>query len=85
MMISCDLKVPGVPIWTIEATIPFNKRVYKLQELVTDSTQFLEQGWGLLVNDYDSVLKFVYTEELEYQQIGDRLTYEGSERGVYSR
>lgn len=84
VMISCDLKVPGVPIWTIEATIPLNERVYRLQELVTDSAKFLEQGWGLLVNDYDSVLKFVYTEELEYQQIGDRLTYEGSERGVYS-
>ena len=80
----CDFSTPGVPLWTVEATIPFSERVYKLNELVTDSAEFAEKGWGILVNETDSILKFVYRGDLDTQSIGDRLTYEASDIGRYS-
>jgi len=80
----CDLDMPGVPLWVVEATFPFNQRVYRMSELVTDSAEFARNGWGLLVNETDSVLRFEYREDLEYQRIGDRLTYEASRQGRYT-
>lgn len=79
----CSLDAPGPPVWTIEATIPFSERTYRLSELVSDSSSFSEDGWGLFINGEDSVLSFEFEDSLEYQQVGDRLTYDESDRGSY--
>jgi len=73
-----DFSNIGAPVWTIEATIPFSERVYRMSELVTDSAKFADRGWGLFVNEEDTVMRFEYKKDLEYQTIGDRLTYNAS-------
>jgi hypothetical protein len=79
----CTLEPPGAPVWTIEATVPFSQRVFKMGELVTDSSRLADRGWGITYNPVDSVLQFEFRDSLEYQQIGDRITYEASDLGVY--
>ncbi len=80
---SLDLENFGAPVWTVEATIPFSERVYVLSELVTDTTRYQERGWGVFVNDSDSLMRFEYFEEIEPQIIGDKLKYDASDVGQY--
>jgi len=79
----CSLKTPGAPVWTVQATIPFSERVYRMGELVTDSALMAERGWGLRINPADGVLLLEMTDSLEYQQIGDRIKFSASDVGRY--
>lgn len=81
--ISCSLKMPGAPIWTIEATIPFSERAYKLGEMFTTDSAYNDQGWGILPEGADSLLTFSYRDLLEKQSLEDRITYEESNTGSY--
>jgi len=85
LTVGCELDVSnlGVPVWTVEATIPFSERVYLMQELVTDSNRFEERGWGMFVNENDSIMRFEYIEDLDTQFVGDRLKYSASDTGRY--
>ncbi len=85
-IVSCSLDVSklGVPVWTIESTIPFSERVYEISELVTDSVKFSDQGWGIQINESDSIMTFEAVEDIENQVIGDRLTYSSTDIGSYS-
>ncbi len=84
VVIGCTFKVPGAPIWTIEASVPFSERVYRMGELVTDSARMAHQRWGIEVSPIDSVLQFESRDSLQYQAIGDRLTYSASSVGNYN-
>ncbi len=82
--VSCTLKIPGTPVWTIQVTVPFSKRVYRLAELVTDSARLAERGWGIIKGRDDSTLIFEYHDEIDYQQIGDRIKIEATETRHYN-
>jgi len=84
MFIGCSLKTPGAPVWTVEATLPFSQKVYRMGDLVTDSVKMADQGWGLRINPADSLLVFEAMDSLEYQSIKDRIKYEASDVGQYS-
>ncbi len=78
LIISCSLEMPGIPKWVIQGTLPFSDRVYKMGELITDSARMAERGWGITLDSRDSVLLFELRDTIEYQSIGDRITYEAS-------
>ncbi len=80
---SCSLEIPGVPRWTVEGTVPFSQRTYRLSELLTDNATFLEQRWGVLADPIDSLLRFSYSDSLDEQIIGDRIKYEASDNSDY--
>ncbi len=80
----CTLEPPGAPVWTVELTVPFSERVYRMGELITDSAKLQDRGWGVTVNPVDSVLSFEFRDSLDYQAIGDRITYDASDVGRYS-
>ncbi len=82
---SLDYENIGAPAWTIEATVPFSERTYTMAELaLTDSEAYAEQGWGILENESDGVLRFEFIEQLERQEVGERLTYNSSDTGRYT-
>ncbi|MBM3325737.1 MAG: hypothetical protein FJY65_01965 [Calditrichaeota bacterium] len=81
---SCTLEPPGMPTWTVQGTVPFSERVYRMGELLTDSARMARRGWGIVLNSRDSVLQFESRDTIEYQAIGDRLTYEASPVEQYS-
>ncbi|MBM3329757.1 MAG: hypothetical protein FJY67_09860, partial [Calditrichaeota bacterium] len=72
-----------MPSWTVEMTIPFSERIYRMGELLTDSTRLAERGWGIITNPVDSTLMFESRDSIDYQPVGDRLTYEASSIGNY--
>lgn len=80
----CTVKTPGAPVWTIEATVPFEKRVYKMGEMIADSAKYAEQGWGIKVNAVDSTLLFQQDAELNSQAIDTLITYEASPPGLFT-
>lgn len=65
-------------------TVPFSERVYRMGELITDSAKLEERGWGVTVNPIDSVLRFEFSDSIDYQQVGERITYDASTVGRYS-
>lgn len=81
--LGCSFEPPGAPVWTIEATVPFKERIYRMGELVTDSARMANRGWGLVVSPVDSVLQFESRDTIKYQPIGDRITYNASKIGRY--
>jgi len=82
--IGCSLHTPGAPSWTVEVTAPFNQRTYRLSELISDSSKFAERRWGIVHSHNDSTLRFEYNDSLEYQTIGDRITYDPTNPKKYT-
>ncbi len=82
-LVGCTLEPPGAPVWTVEMTVPFSERVYRMGELITDSAKLAERGWGVTVNPIDSVLRFEFRDSLDYQAIGERIQYDASDVGRY--
>lgn len=79
----CTLKIPGAPTWTVEGTVPFNERTYRLSEILTDSASAAEQGWGIFADPVDSLMRFSYEDTIESQIVGDKIRYEASSASNY--
>ncbi|MFC2150322.1 hypothetical protein ACFLQV_02340 [Calditrichota bacterium] len=79
----CSLSPPGAPIWSINVSIPFQNRTYKLAEMVADSAKLAEKGYGLVYASDGELLAFVYRDTLERQDLDSELNYEESDTGSY--
>ena len=84
VVIGCSFKNPGIPIWSIEVSIPFSERTYKLSELISDSTNLSEDGYGIFYGDSGTILQFVYLDTLEYQSLEGELNHQPSDTGDYT-
>lgn len=80
----CELKKPGLPTWSVEATIPFSERVYRMGELLTDSQRLADRGWGFVVDPADGTMRFVARQEFLAQRVEDRLKYEASDTSRFT-
>ncbi|MFN3820876.1 MAG: hypothetical protein ACK4OO_00970 [bacterium] len=80
----CELKQPGLPVWSIEATIPFSERVYRMEELLTDSEKLAGRGWGFVTNPIDGTMLFVLRQSFLEQRVEDRMTYQPSDTGRFT-
>jgi len=52
--------------------------------MVIDSTKLQKDGYGLLYGSDNEILQFEFWDSLDYQQIGDKMTYGSSEVGRFS-
>ena len=82
-VVSCSLKMPGMPVWSIQVDVPFSRRTYRLAELVTDSTKMAQDGYGILYGSDDSILKFEYRDTLDFKPIGERMNYNASDTSTF--
>lgn len=81
---SLDIENVGVPVWDIDVTIPFSEKVYRLSDLTSDQAEFDENGWAIFEDSTSSELRFEYKDEIEPQNIAERLRVDRSVRGSFT-
>ncbi|MBZ0265421.1 hypothetical protein K8I28_12220 [bacterium] len=62
--IGCSLENPGLPQWDLPVFMPFSLQQYSINELITDSTTYSEDGYGVLMDSSSGELNFMYEQDI---------------------